>query len=97
MHFTLLKRYFKTNLQRKFFQGHNSLINGFTGSNPYLFSGDYEGKIMVWDLEQLKKITEICMKENRCVNAMAYEPVHRVLYVAQENKCLSKLVFDVRV
>lgn len=52
---------------------------------------------MVWDLEQLKKITEICMKENRCVNAMAYEPVHRVLYVAQENKCLSKLVFDVRV
>ncbi|ODN04111.1 Katanin p80 WD40 repeat-containing subunit B1 [Orchesella cincta] len=71
--------------------GHKALITTFVGNEDLMFSGDYEGRVIAWDLQELKMITDISLNGNGCVNAMAFSPEEKAIYTAQENKVITKI------
>ncbi|CAL8118316.1 unnamed protein product [Orchesella dallaii] len=75
----------------KVLQGHKALVTGFVGNEDLLFSGDYEGRVIAWDLKELKMIADIHLTGNGCVNSMAFSSGEKAIYVAQENKVITKI------
>jgi WD40 repeat protein len=76
--------------------GHEAFLSSIVGDveKEVIFSGGFDNQVMAWDMNKMNRIARLRLETEGSVNAMAYDPKTKRIYIGGENRfvCAVKLV-----